>query len=124
MWEHVFSPHAMMIDAAAGLVVFVLRLLRPSRPPSKLEVGAIALVAVLVNHRYLTGSAARAMPTGYVGAMVQVCTQQESRDNCLCAVDALEKRIGEPAVVRLGVRAEVNLALPKEFLDALAECRG
>ena len=125
MWDYVFSPHAMMVDAAAGLVAFVVfRLLRPGRPPSKIGYVAIALIASLINYHYLGGSPAGAMPTGYVGRMVEACAQQESQEACLCAVDALKKRVGDPAVMKLAVRAEANLELPKEFLDALADCRG
>jgi hypothetical protein len=124
MWDYVFSPRAMMVDAVAGLVVFVLfRLLRPSRPPSKLEWGAIVLITLVVQHWYSGGPSAHAMPTGYVGRMVQACTQEKSQETCLCAVDSLRERIGEPAVVRVAVRAEANSELPKEFLEALAECR-
>jgi len=124
MWDYVFSPHAMMVDAAAGVVLALLRLLRPSRRPSKLEIAAIALVAITINRRYAGGVSAGIMPPGYVGRMVQACMNDESRETCLCAVDALTARIGEPAVMKLAVRAEANLELPKEFVDALPDCRG
>jgi hypothetical protein len=125
MWEYVFSPRAMTVDAAAGVVAFVaFRLFRPGRQASKIGFVAIALIATLINHQHLGGSPARAMPTGYVGRMVQACAQTEGQETCLCAFDALKERIGEPAVMKLAVRAEANLELPKEVLDAVADCRG
>jgi hypothetical protein len=125
MWDYVFSPHAMMVDAAAGLVAFVLfRLLRPGQPPSKIGFAAVALIATLINHHYQGGSPARAMPTGYVGGMVQACARQESREACVCALDALKERVGEAGVMKLAVRTEANQELPQEVLDAVAGCRG
>jgi hypothetical protein len=126
MWDYVFSPRHMMFDAAAGVVFFLLfRVLRGGgRQPSMLERAAFLLVALSVSRWYLGGPPARAMPTGYVGQMVQACTQENSREDCLCAVDAVEAHIGHPALVQLAVRAGVNAALPRELLEALAQCRG
>ncbi len=124
MWDYVFSPRLMMIDATAGLVVFVFfRLLRGNQPPSKLQFAMVALAASIAHH-VLGGSRGPVMPTGYVGQMVQACMQEESRERCLCAVDSLKERVGESSLIRTAVAAEVNMALPKEFLEALAHCRG
>ena len=125
MWDYVFSPRHMMFDAACGVVILmVFRVLRRDRPPSMLDRAAFVLVAMSVGRWYLGGPAARAIPGGYVGEIMQVCVQEDSEEACLCAVDALEERLGHPALVQLGVRAEVNRALPPAILEALAQCRG
>jgi hypothetical protein len=125
MWNYVFSPRLMMIDAVSALVASLLvRVVLGHRDFSKRTMIAVMVTASIFSHWYQSRSRGRSMPSGYVGRMAQACMQDESRERCLCAVDTLRERIGQIPLVKLGVRAEVNLALPQEFLDALAECPG
>lgn len=123
MWDYVFSPRHMMFDAAAGVVCFLLfRVLFGRRQPSFLARLAFCAVALSASRWYLGGPSVRAMPTGQIGTMVAMCAQEHSRDTCLCAIDAVEERVGHPKLTQLAVRAEVNGALPPDIVTALADC--
>ena len=83
MWDYVFSPRHMMFDAACGVVILmVFRVLRRDQPPSILDRAAFVLVAMSVGRWYLGGPAARAIPGGYVGEIMQVCVQEDSEEAC------------------------------------------
>jgi len=124
MWEYVFSPRHMMFDAASGVVFFLLfRVVLGHRQPSLFARMAFCAVALSAGNWYLDGASARAMPSGYIGHMVALCARENPRDTCLCAIDAIEARIGHPALTQLAVKAEANVALPPDMLTALADCR-
>jgi hypothetical protein len=123
MWDYVFSPRLMMIDAIAGLIAWIaFRVVRGRNPTTMLEWLVVAGITLVLRHAAPTG--ARAMPAGYVGQMGQMCLHEASRDDCLCAIDALEQQIGHSALVGLAVRMQMDLKLPPDFENALAGCRG
>lgn len=125
MWSYVFSPRLMAIDAVAGLAaMLVFRIITGDRPRTLKAWFAIALLTTVVRHTFPGTRHARSMPIGYVGNMARFCMQHESRERCLCAVDALKAKVGEKDLIQLAVRVEVNGALPKDFVDALAGCQG
>jgi hypothetical protein len=125
MWSYVFSPRLMAIDAIAGLAaVLVFRIATGHAPRSFKAWLVIALLSTVLRHTFPGTPHARSMPIGYVGNMARFCMQNASRERCLCAVDTLKSRVGETDLVQLAVRVEVNRALPKDFLDALAGCSG
>jgi len=122
-WHYVFSPRAMLIDGISGLIsVALFWMVRGERPRTLKAWFVLALVSSVVSHILPGVPRARSMPIGYVGNMVGLCMQQASQESCLCAVDTLKERIGDIPLVQMGVRAQANVELPKEFLDALAEC--
>jgi hypothetical protein len=125
MWSYVFSPRLMAIDAAAGLAAaLVYRIFTGEAPRTFKAWMMIALLGTVLRHTFPGTHHARSMPIGYVGNMTRFCMQNESRERCLCAVDALKAKVGEKDLIQLAVRVEVNGALPKDFLDALAGCSG
>ena len=123
LWDYVFSPRAMLYDGMAGLISGVFFWFVMGHPARSLKAWfALALVGSLVRHMIPGAPDARAIPSGHVGLLATLCMRDASEEQCFCAVDALRERIGETALVQLGVRAEVNIELPREFLDVLAEC--
>jgi len=128
MLDYIFSPQAMLVDAVVGIAVFVVfRLLGARLPPSKLELAVIAMIAFAANSWYVPPPPtirALSRPIGFVGRLVESCSEQASAEACKCAVDRLKERIGEAELVRLAFRAHVNVALPKEFMQALSACQG
>lgn len=123
LWDYVFSPQAMLFDGIAGLMSGVLFWFVMGHPARSVKAWlALALVGSMVRHMLPGVPQARTIPSGHVGLLATLCMRDASEEQCFCAVDALKERIGETALVQLGVRAEVNIALPEEFLDALADC--
>ena len=125
MWSYVFSPRLMAIDAVAGLsAALIYRLVTGQAPRSIKAWFMIALLSTVLRHTLPGTPSARSMPIGYVGNMARFCMRNASRERCLCAVDALKDRVGEKDLIQIAVRVEVNGALPKDFVDALASCSG
>src|SRR5262249_6379155 len=123
LWDYVFSPQAMLYDGLAGLISGVLFWVVIGHPARSLKAWcALALIGSVLRHTLPGAPHARTIPSGHVGLLATLCMREASEEQCFCAVDALKERIGETALVQLGVRAEVNIELPTEFLDVLAEC--